>query len=131
MKLSAEASAAGPDFRLITAIRQGHLALPEDLGLLHGYLRLIDSLLAEKAGELETSWSHCDAASAEIETLQSLEAAVAERAIGVRADGLSDVQVKLEIWRALAENDAAYDAASPSHRMILSIVADLQRYDNP
>ena len=69
------------DYRLVHAIRGGAEALPNDITCLRGYLRMIEALLAEKAAELEPSWEQACAVAAEIETLQSLEVAVAERAI--------------------------------------------------
>lgn len=115
------------DNRLILAIRQGAGALPADLGRLHGYLRLIESLLAEKAGELEASLEAADAAAAEIETLQRLEATVAERAIAVRAEDLAAVREKLAIWRALSPGIEDADLGSPRNRLVLSVEADLER----
>jgi hypothetical protein len=115
------------DNRLMRAMREGVSALPGDLGELRGYLRIIDGLLAEKAAELEPSWEQACAAAAEISTLQTLEATVAERAIAVRADCLEAVRAKLAIWRALAPGAEDGDMRSPRNRLILSIEADLER----
>ncbi|MBP7002336.1 hypothetical protein [Amaricoccus sp.] len=115
------------DDRLLRAMRQGAAALPEDLTLLRAYLRMIDALLAEKATELEPSWSQACEAAAEVETLMALEAAVTEKAIGVRARNLEDVRAKLEIWRALAAGASECDMSSPRDRLVLSIEADLGR----
>jgi hypothetical protein len=115
------------DNRLVRALREGADVLPEDLTLLRGYLQMIDRLLAEKAAELEPSWSMACAAAAEVATLQSLEAVVAERAIAVRADNLGAVRSKLEIWRALAAGAADGDLENPRNRLIMSVEADLER----
>jgi hypothetical protein len=114
------------DDRLVRAMRQGASVLPEDLTLLRAYLRMIDGLLAEKAAEVEPSWAQACAAAAEVETLQTLEAAVTEKAIAVRSRDLDDVRAKLDIWRALAAG-AESDLSSPRDRLILSIEADLSR----
>ena len=82
------------DINLLRAMREGTSALPPDLGKLRGYLRLIGSLLEEKAAELEPSWEQACAAAAEIATLQDLEASVAERAIGVRAESIEQVRAQ-------------------------------------
>lgn len=115
------------DNRLILAIRQGAGALPADLERLHGYVRMIDTLLAEKSRELETTLEAVDLAAAEIETLHRLGMAVAERAIGIRAESLAAVREKLAIWRALAPGVEDADLASPRNRLILSVEADLER----
>ena len=115
------------DNRLVRALREGADVLPEDLTLLNRYLKIIDRLLAEKAADLEPSWEQaCDVA-AEIETLQALEAVVAERSIAVRAEDLGDVRAKLAIWRALADGAPDSDLSTPRNRLILSIEADLER----
>jgi hypothetical protein len=115
------------DTNLLRAMREGASALPSDLGKLRGYLRLIGSLLEEKAAELEASWEQACAVAAEIATLQELEASVAERAIAVRAQSLEQVRVKLAIWRALASGCEDGDLRSPQSRLVLSIDADLER----
>lgn len=114
------------DYRLVRAMRQGTDALPDDVGQLRGYMRMIGMLLAEKAAELEPSWEQACAAAAEIETLQNLEVAVAERAVTIRAESLETVRGKLAIWRALgpASDD---EMRSPRNRLILSVEADLER----
>lgn len=115
------------DDRLIRALREGGAALPDDLTLLKSYLKMIDRLLAEKAVEVEPSWSQaCDAA-AEIQTLQTLEEVVAERTIAVKAGDLGAVRAKLEIWRALAPGAPEGDLGTLRSRLILSVEADLQR----
>jgi len=115
------------DDRLVRALREGADVLPEDLTMLNCYLKMIDRLLAEKAAELEPSWSQaCDAA-AEIETLQTLETVVAERSITVQAGDLGAVRAKLEIWRALADGASDGDLSTPRNRLILSVEADLER----
>jgi hypothetical protein len=115
------------DYRLVRALRQGTDALPGDVAELRGYMRMIGTLLAEKAAELEPSWEQACAAAAEIETLHGLEGAVAERAIGVQASGLDDLRVKLEIWRALIQGLPDEEMASTQNRLVLSIEADIQR----
>jgi hypothetical protein len=115
------------DDRLVRALREGMEVLPEDLTRLRGYLGMIDALLAEKARDFEPSWAQACAAAAEVETLQALEAAVIERAIGVRAGDLGAVRVKLEIWRALADGAPEGDLSSPRDRLILSVEADIER----
>jgi hypothetical protein len=115
------------DIGLVRAMREGTSALPGDLGRLREYLRTIEVLLAEKAGELEPSWEQACAAAAEIVALNQLEATVAERAIAVRAEDLKDVRAKLAIWRALAAGAEDGDMRSPRNRLILSIEADLER----
>lgn len=115
------------DDRLVRAMRGGPQALPEDLALLRSYLRLIEGLLAEKADEVEADWPQALAAAAEIETLQGLEAAVAERAIGVPAGDLDDVCAKFEIWRALAQGAPEADMSLAHNRLVLSIEADILR----
>ncbi len=115
------------DINLLRAMRDGTAALPPDLGKLRGYLRLIGSLLEEKAAELEPSWEQACATAAEIETLQNLEAAVAERAIAIRAESLETVRGKLAIWRALGPASDDDDMRSPRNRLILSVDADLER----
>jgi hypothetical protein len=115
------------DINLLRAMREGTSALPSDLGKLRGYLRMIGSLLEEKARELEPSWDQACAAAAEISTLQELEVSVAERTISVRAESLEQVRAKLAIWRALASGGEDGDLRSPQSRLILSIEADLER----
>ncbi len=105
------------DYRLVHAIRGGAEALPNDITCLRGYLRMIEALLAEKAAELEPSWEQVCAVAAEIETLQSLEVAVAERAIAIRADSLETVRGKLAIWRALAPGAEDENMTSPRNRL--------------
>lgn len=119
------------DNRLVRAIREGADALPEDLTLLCRYLRLIDGLLAEKAAELEPSWTQACASAAEIETLQALETAVTERAIAVRAREPSEILAKLAMWRELASGDPDADLGTPRSRLVLSIEADLERFCRP
>jgi hypothetical protein len=108
-------------------MRRGARELPKDLGRLRDYLRTIEVLLGEKAAELEPSWEQACAAAAEIVTLQKLEATVAERAIGVRAESLGDVRAKLAIWRALAPGAEDGDMRTPRNRLVLSVEADLER----
>lgn len=115
------------DNRLIRALREGTGVLPGDLEQLCGYLRLINGLLAEKANELEPSWAMACASAAEIETLQGLQATVAERAIAVRSASLEAVQAKLKVWRELGAGAEDGDVRSPRNRLILSIEADVER----
>lgn len=115
------------DDRLMRAMRAGAEALPEDLARLRSYLRMIEGLLAEKAGELEPDWSEALAAAAEVETLQGLEAAVAERAIAVPAGDLEGLHAKFEIWRALLPGAPDWDPAHAHNRLVLSIAADILR----
>ena len=115
------------DYRLVRAIRQGTDALPDDVAQLRGYMRMIGTLLAEKAAELEPSWEQACAAAAEIATLQDLEVAIAERAVAIRAESLETVRGKLAIWRALGPASNDDDMRSPRNRLILSVEADLER----
>jgi hypothetical protein len=115
------------DDRLVRALREGKQVLPGDLGQLRAYLRLIAGLLAEKAEEVEADWEQACLSAAELDTLQTLEAAVAERAITVRSNTLDEVRSKLEIWRALAAGDEDCDLRDPRNRLILSVEADLER----
>lgn len=112
---------------LMRALRGGSSVLPEDLGRLRGYLRMIGTLLEEKASELEPSWEQACAAAAEIRTLQELEKSVAERAIAIRARTVEEARSKLAIWRALAPDCDCDDEASPRNRLVLSVEADLER----
>lgn len=115
------------DDRLLRAMRGGPEALPRDLARLRSYLRLIAGLLEEKATEVESNWAQACAAAAELDTLQALEATVAERAIAVEAVDLGDVRVKLEIWRALVEGAPDGDLSLAHNRLILSIECDIAR----
>jgi hypothetical protein len=115
------------DYRLVRALREGTDVLPGDIGELRGYLRMIGSLLEEKASELEPAWDLTCAAAAEIETLLTLERTVAERAIAVRATSIEMVRGKLAIWRALGPDSEDCDMDSPRNRLILSIDEDLAR----
>lgn len=117
------------DDRLVRAMRGGPEALPQDLARLRSYLLLILGLLEEKATELEPDWTQACGAAAEIETLQALEATVAERAIGLEATDLGDVRVKFEIWRALAASAPDGDMSLPHNRLALSIEADVARLE--
>ena len=111
-------------------MRDGADALPGDITSLRGYLRMIEALLEEKAAELEPSWEQACAVAAEIETLQALEVAVAERAIAMRADSLEMMRGKLAIWRALAPDGDDGDMRSPRNRLILSVENDLEHMLN-
>jgi hypothetical protein len=115
------------DDRLVRALRDGALALPGELTTLRRYLETIDRLLGEKAAELEPTWAQALASAAEIETLQALEGAVAERAITVEAEDIGAVQAKIAIWKALAAGAPDGDLASPRNRLILSVERDLDR----
>jgi hypothetical protein len=115
------------DQRLIWVMRCGTAEIPEDLEQLEDYLETIGALLAEKAAELEPTWEQACAAAAEIATLQQLELAVAERAIGLRAVSLPDVRAKLAIWRVLASTAGDAEPDAPCGRLALSIEADLER----
>ena len=115
------------DCLLVRALREGSEALPGDIRALTGCLAMIATLLEEKAAELEPSWEQVCAVAAEIETLQSLEVAVAERAIAIRADTLETVRGKLAIWRALAPGAEDENMTSPRNRLILSVEADIER----
>ena len=115
------------DDRLLRAMKEGCDALPGDLDRLAGYLSIVTSLLAERAAELEPSWAMARAAAAEIETLQMLEHAIAERAISVRAATLHEVRSKLAIWHALAPGADDGDPGAPRNRLIHSIDVDLAR----
>ena len=115
------------DYRLVRALREGTEALPGDVGELRGYLRMIESLLEEKASELEPAWDTACATAAEIETLLNLELAVAERAITVQATTLEQVRGKLAIWKALGPDTDDSDMLSPRNRLVLSIDEDIAR----
>ncbi len=114
------------DYQLVRALHEGSQALPGDIRTLGGYLKMIGTLLQEKATELEPSWDQACAMAAEIETLQALELAVAERAIAVPAHSIEAVRGKLAIWQALGP-DSEDDPQSPRNRLILSVDADLER----
>jgi hypothetical protein len=114
------------DYLLVRALSDGSQALPGDIGALRGYLAMIETLLEEKAIELEPSWEQACAVAAEIETLQALELAVAERAIAVPADSIEQIRGKLAIWQVLTpETEEAADSSRT--RLIRSIEADLER----
>ncbi|MFO1106331.1 MAG: hypothetical protein U1E34_09520 [Amaricoccus sp.] len=119
------------DDKLVRALSEGMRALPEDLGQLAGYLRLLDGLLWEKASEHEETWRQLAASAAEIETLLGLQNAVAERAIVMRAETLPAVLLKFDIWRALGagaeDQDSATDWTATRERLVRSIEADLVR----
>ncbi len=115
------------DYRLVRAIRGGAEALPDDIECLRGYMRMIEALLREKAQELEPSWEQACAAAAEIDTLHTLEAAVAERVTAIAAADLDAVRGKLAIWRALGAGSDDSDERSPRNRLIASIDADLEK----
>jgi hypothetical protein len=115
------------DNGLLAALRRGPRELPAELGGLRDCLRSIGALLAEKAEELEASWQEAEDAAAEIATLQSLETAVAEQAIELRATTLADVRTKFAIWKALGPGPDDYEAAAPRDRLVLSIEADIVR----
>ena len=113
------------DYLLVRALREGPQALPGDMRALAGYLAMIDTLLEEKATEIEPNWEQACAVAAEIETLQRLELAVAERAIALHGDSIEAVRVKLAIWKALGTDEG--DAATTRDRLIHSVDEDLQR----
>lgn len=115
------------DYRLVRALREGSEALPGDIGELRGYLRMIDSLLEEKASEFEPAWDLTCAAAAEVETLLTLERTVAERAIAIRATSIETIRGKLAIWRALGPDSEDCDMDSPRNRLVLSVDEDLAR----
>lgn len=114
------------DYLLVRALSDGSQALPGDIGALRGYLAMIETLLEEKATELEPSWEQACAVAAEIETLQALEMAVAERAIAVPADNIEAIRGKLALWQVLTP-DTDEPADSKRTRLIRSIEADLER----
>ena len=115
------------DYGLVKALRSGAEALPSDIECLRGYMRLIEALLREKASELEPSWEQASAIASEIDTLHTLELAVAERAIETPAPDLDTVRGKLAIWRALGPGTDESDESAPRNRLIESIDADLAR----
>ena len=114
------------DYRLVRALGEGWQALPGDIRALLGYVAMIGTLLEEKATELEPSWEQACAMAAEVETLQALELAVAERAIALAADSLEAVRSKLAIWEALGP-DADEQPGSARNRLIKSVMADVDR----
>ncbi len=87
---------------------------------------MIETLLEEKATELEPSWEQACAMAAEIETLQALELAVAERAISIPADSIDAIRNKLAIFQDLGA-DADDLPQSPRNRLIQSVQSDLER----
>ena len=97
-------------------------------GPLGDCLGTIGLLLAEKAGELEPSWSEALAVAAEIETLLELEAAVAERAIAIPATSPEELRAKVGIWKALAAGSDDPDFGARAG-LLLSIEADIHRPD--
>jgi hypothetical protein len=109
------------------ALREGPDVLPDDLDRLYAYVMMIAGLLAEKAVEHEPTWQLAEAAGAEVSTLHDLEAAVADKAIRVRAGCLNSVLTKLAIWQAL--EPAAEEAEDVSRRdsMIGSVRRDLEQ----
>lgn len=115
------------DEGLVGALRAGPDVLPNDLSALAECLRTIAILLAEKAGELEPSWSEARAVAAEVETLLDLEAAVAARAAAIPAATIDDVRTKLAIWKALVAGSEGEAGDPAGVGMILSIEADLDR----
>lgn len=115
------------DDRLMRALREGPEVLPDDLNRLYAYLMLIGGLLAEKATEHEPDWRLAEAAGAEIETLQDLEAAVAGRAVGVRADCLGSVLTKLAIWQALEPSAEEAGDYSLRDQLIWSVRSDIEK----
>lgn len=115
------------DNGLVAALRAGAGELPAELGALTDCLSTIGLLLAEKAAELEPSWSEALATAAEIETLLELEAAVAERAIGIPATNQDELRAKIGIWKALAAGADEPDPDSHRDRLFLSILADIDR----
>ena len=112
---------------LLGALRMGPGVLPGDLGALADCLRTIATLLAEKAGELEPSWSEARAVAAEIETLLDLEVAVVTRAIGIPAASLVEVCTKIAIWKALVAGADGACGDPNADGIILSVEADLVR----
>src|SRR4051794_29115642 len=105
------------DYGLVRAIKGGADALPRDIEALRGYMRMIGALLHEKAAELEPSWDQAAAIAAEIDTLHTLEGAVAERAIATEAGDLDTVRSKLAIWRALGPGTDESDEQAPRNRL--------------
>jgi hypothetical protein len=112
---------------LATALRSGAGELPSELGALGDCLHTVGLLLAEKAGELEPSWSEALAAAAEIETLLELERAVAERATTLQARSLDEVRTKIGIWKTLTAGESDAGPGLHRDRLILSIEADIDR----
>ena len=115
------------DDQLLRALHEGSNALPVDLDRLHGYLRLIGVLLAEKAQEHEPAWRQVLASAAEIETLQDLEALVVEKAIAVRARTLWAVISKLAIWASLDDGAADGPEVTQRDRLVDSARRDIER----
>ena len=115
------------DDEVLAALRTGADALPSELGALGDCLGTIALLLAEKAAELEPSWSEALAVAAEIETLLELEAAVAERAIAIPATSPAELRAKVGIWKALVAGSDDPNSESPHARLLLSIEADIHR----
>lgn len=119
-------TAARLDERLLAALRSER-DLPGDLAALGDCLQTVGVLLAEKASELEPSWGEARAIAAEIETLLTLEDAIAERACAIRAGSLGELRAKFAILRALDDGGPAADAGAGRDRLIRSIGDDLDR----
>lgn len=114
----------GYESDLITVLHHGAAALPEDLGQLRGYLRLISGLLAEKAQENQQTLALENAAAEEISLLLDLEALVAAKAAEVSCKGYSCIQAKLDIWDAIEPPDPE---PCPRDTIVQSVRGDVAR----
>lgn len=109
---------------LMAVLKQGACALPDDLGLLHGYMKLIAGLLAEKAHENQPTLALENAAGAEIETLLRLEALVAARVSEAECQTYACLRAKLDIWNAMTAPDSD---EIPRELIVRSVRADVTR----
>lgn len=109
---------------LLAVMHDGAAALPDDLGLLKGYMRIIAGLLAEKACENQPTLALENAAAAEIETLLALETVVAEKTARVTCDTLECLRSKLDIWEAM---EPACSDDLPREAIVQSVRGDIIR----
>lgn len=116
------ASTSGND--LLAVLQHGTAALPEDLGMLKGYMRVIAGLLAEKACENQPSLALENAAAAEIEILLNLETLVAEKTAAVACKSLECLRSKLDIWDVM---EPACSDDLPREAIVQSVRSDVVR----
>jgi hypothetical protein len=109
---------------LLAVMQHGSAALPEDLGMLKGYMRAIAGLLAEKACENQPTLALEHAAAAEIEILLSLETLVAEKTAAVSCKSLECLRSKLDIWDVM---EPACSDDLPRESIVHSVRGDIAR----
>lgn len=112
---------------LLSVMEEGQAALPDDLGMLNGYMRVITGLLAEKAQENQPTLALENAAAAEIETLLTLETLVAVKTAQVTCATLECLRSKLDIWDAIGrdcDGDLPREAIVQSVRNDLTVMTD-------